>query len=283
MNEILKNIKMNIYCNYLVELDDEFIFDRRRNIYYKYCQFNSDNQPDWLKYNKIEIELNEKNKRGFYREFYKSGKLRRELPFISLEDENIYYADGVEKIFYEDLDSYGNKTYTILEENVYKQGERVGIWKKYSIDGGLMKEDYFDNKIFLENGFYGIKYIEYFPSSSKLALINDKDLGKSYYENGSIKAEWQNTNYSKNGVYVEYHKNGKIKMKVTYIDGDRDGLMPKYYEDGALKEEWKYSNGKRIYVKKFYPNGELKSEWLYKDGELIQKNEFDKNDNLKNI
>lgn len=281
MNEIVKNIELTIYCNFMVELNDEFKFDANRNVYYKYVDIESDNQPDWLKYNRIELEFTDENRSGFYREFYASGKLRREVPFISIGEENTYYADGVEKIFYEDLDSEGNETYTILEENEYKQGERDGIWKTYSIDGGLMKEDYFNDVIDAKPGFYGLKQIEYFPSTKKIATINEKDNGKAYYENGSLKAEWKNKNYFKEGDYIEYYETGNLKMKVTYIDGERDGLMPKYYEDGTLKEEWKYSNGVRIYVKKFYPNGMIKSEWLYNNGELIEKNEFDKNGNLK--
>ena len=281
MDTITKKIEMTIYCNFMIELNDEFKFDSAHNIFFKDVHLDSDNDPDWLKYNKIEIEFIDKNKSGYYREFYASGKLRRELPFISLGEENIYYAEGVEKIFYEDLDSEGNETYTISEENEYKQGERSGVWKTYSIDGGLMKEDYFNNIIDAKNGFYGIKQIEYFPSSKKLAFINEKDYGKAYYENGSIKAEWKNKNYFKDGNYVEYHENGKLKMKVTYINGERDGIMSKFYEDGKLKEEWKYSNGIRIYVNKFYTNGIIKSEWLYNNGELARKNEFDKSGNLK--
>lgn len=281
MSEITKKLEMTIYCDFVVELNDEFKFDSTRNVHYKHVSPEVDNQPDWLKYNRIEIEFSDYNNRGYYREIYSSTKLRRQLPFISLGEENIYYADGDEKIFYEDLDSYGNKTYTILKENKYKKGERTGVWKTYSIDGGLMKVDYFDEIIDLENGFYGIKQIEYFPSSNKLASINDKDFGKSYYENGTIKSEWQNKNYFKNGWYTEYHENNKLKMKVNYIEGQRDGLMLKYYKDESLKEEWKYSNGIRNYIKKFFRNGVLKSEWLYDNGEVILKNEYDKNGKLK--
>jgi antitoxin component YwqK of YwqJK toxin-antitoxin module len=281
MNNREKNFNNSIICNYLVELNGKFNYDPMLNIYFQNPKINFGEQPKWLHYERIELKFTEDFNKGIYREYYKSGNLRREVPFIALENSEDFFANGIEMVFYEDSDSNGDDTYTLLEENEYKCGERVGIWKTYSIDGGLLKEDYFDDVIDLNNGFYGIKQIEYFPSSNKLASINDKDFGKSFYENGSLKAEWKNKNYFKDGDYIEYHENGKLKMKVAYVDGERDGLMPKYYEDGSLKEEWKYSNGVRIYVKKFYPNGILKSEWLYNNGELTHKNEFAKNGNLK--
>jgi len=281
MNKKGKQFNNCIICSHLIELNGEFNYDPILDVYFQYPKIDFNNQPKWLHYKTIELKLTKDFKEGIYREYYGSGNLRREVPFASVENSEDYFANGVEKLFYEDFDSNGEKTYTILEENEYKFGERVGVWKTYSIDGGLIKEDYFEDLIDLKNGFYGIKQIEYFPSSNKLASINYKDFGKSFYEDGSLKEEWKNSNYIKNGDYIEYHENGKIKMQVVYIDGEREGLMSKYSEDGLLKEEWKYSKGKRIYVNKFYSNGILKSEWLYKNGELIQKNEYDKNGNLK--
>lgn len=280
MYKKVKKFNNRIICSRLIELHGEFYYDPILDIYFQHPNIDFNNKPNWLHYKKIELKLSKDFKEGIYREYYSSGNLRREVPFISVENSEDFFANGVEKLFYEDLDSVGNETYTILEKNEYKCGERVGVWKTYSIDGGLMKEDYFDDKMNLNKGFYGIKQIEYYPSSGKLAFINEKDFGKSFYEDGSLKAVWKNKNYSKNGEYLEYHEDGKLKTQVEYIDGERDGLMAKYYEDGSLKEEWKYSKGIRIFVKKFYLDGKLKSEWLYNKGELIQKNEYDKNGNL---
>ncbi len=281
MSRETRELDIIIYCDLPIELNDEFEFYASRNLYIKDNITHSENVVDWLKYSRIEIEFINEGNRGYYREYYKSGKLRRAFSFISLGENNEYYVDGKERLFYEGFDGEGNLTYTIISENEYHQGEKVGIRKSYSINGGLLKEEFIEEFKDSENGSFGMKVIEYHPSSNTVASINDKEFGKSYYEGGSLKAEWKNKNYINDGDYLEYHENGKIKMSVSYIDGERNGLMLKYYESGVIKEEWKYSMGKRIYVKKYYPNKIPKSEWQYANGQLISKKEFDKNGNLK--
>ena len=231
------------------------------------------------------MEFSENTKSGYYREYYSSGRLRREIPFTKESESKSLIAHGIEKLFYEDKDSEGNETYTILEENLYKNGERCGIWRRYSIDGGLMEETNYDTVILPEDSnFYSCNNKEFYPDLGKLKLENNKDWGKEYYEDGSVKAEWSNKDYMKCGDYIMYYRDGNIQMRCKYLDEiNRDGLMHKYFEDGTIKELWSYDKGKRIFVKKYFKNGNLKTEWLYdKNGNEISKKYYDKSGRLIN-
>ena len=256
-------------------------FDQERNIYSQKVEQNSDG-PDWIKYETIEVIFSDNNKKGVYREYYKSGKLRHQIPFIIGDTVDELLVHGIETLYYEDKDSYGNDTYTILEENEYSNMQRVGVWKKYSIDGGLLSEHFYDETIDLGNGFYGLKYKEYHNSNGELAYIEERYWGKSFYENGKLKAEWPNIDYQKDGKYREYYEDGELKMEVNYKNGIRYGIMNKYYPNGKQKEKWNYTDdGKRIFIYKYYNKGQIKSEWLYRNGELFQKIEYDTNGNKK--
>ncbi len=118
--------------------------------------------------------------------------------------------------------------------------------------------------------------------NGKTWVENYKDGGKEFYENGMLKAEWNNKDYMKCGEYIKYHRNGNIEMKCKYLDDvNRDGLMYKYFDDGTLKELWGYDKGVRIFIKKYYPSGVMKKEWIYENGQEKEVIEYDKNGNKK--
>lgn len=116
--------------------------------------------------------------------------------------------------------------------------------------------------------------------NGKTWIENNKDWGKEYFEDASIKAEWTNIDFVKCGKYTSYFRNGIIDMTVNYNDNfNRDGLMHKYYENGNIKELWNYNNGLRIFVKKYFQSGNIKSELLYdsKGKEVSKRTYPDKN------
>jgi len=266
-------------------LNGKFVYDETLDEYVQKIEKMDNAGSAWTQFAKISLKFSDNHKSVIYREYYESGKLRRETPFIIDNENGNYLADGIERVYYEDKDSEGNDTYTILEENCYKELERCGIWKKYSIDGGLMEETNYDEESESVDEFFelfsGVPRKEYFPKTGNLSLEDYKDWGKEYYDDGSIRAQWSSKDYMKYGDYTEYHENGEVKMKCKYINGvDRDGLMHKYFEDGKLKELWSYNKGKRIFVKKYFENGEVKTEWLYdKNGKEISKKYYDKDGN----
>ena len=267
-----------LYCNGVIEIKGDFIYDEKKKVYTKDVNDSNSSEPDWLKYSQIEISISHENKNGLYKEYYKSGRLRRVVHFIMTYSQNDLYAHGSELIYYEDKDSEGKNTYTLLEENEYNNMQSIGISKRYSIDGVLIGEHFYDEVISFRDGICGMKYKEYHNSNGALALINEKTWGKSYYENGNLKADWENKDYRNDGGYKEYHENGLLKMEVHYKNGTRYGIMNKYFPDGNQKEIWTYNEkGERISIKKYYNNGILKSDWIYGNGELIKKIEYDKN------
>lgn len=271
-----------LFVNEVIKLEGDFTFDEHLKCFIQQCKGNPE-LAKWCQYNRIGIEFSEDYNSGYYREYYSSNNLRREVSFIKESDSRNLLADGLERVYYEDLDSNGEETYLLIEENSYKKSDKCGISKKYSIDGGLMSEEFWDTRIHIDGSiFYGIERKEYYPSTSNLKLEEYKDWGKEYYESGSIKAKWTNINYLKCGDYIGYHENGQVKMTVNYNDSNnRDGLMYKYFDNGKLKELWSYVNGNRKFVKKYFGNGILKTEWLYDDyGNEISKKYFDINGNL---
>jgi antitoxin component YwqK of YwqJK toxin-antitoxin module len=276
-------INKTIFCDLSVELNGKYIFLSDKNVYYQTQNIDKTLQKH-LRTSRIELEFIDRFNKGIYREYYLSGKLKRVIPFERVSNSENYVAHGIEKVFYEDADSFGKMTYTILEENEYHYGIRIGIWKVYSIDGGLLSETHYHNSE-TPNSFSTdiIKQVKYYPANGSISQYEENSYGKSYYESGKLKAEWLNNDFFKNGNYVEYYENGIKKMIVNYFNGERDGIMFKYFEDSTLKEEWSYTIGTRNYVKKYYPNKILKSEWLYCNGNEISKKEFDKSGKLKNI
>lgn len=246
-------------------LKGEFKYDNYLKSFVQFCK--SPPHPELNQgrnYNKMSIEFTEDYSSGIYREYYLSNKLRMEVYFIKDNARKALSADGIERIYYEGLNSSGEETYTIVEENFYKKAIKCGIAKRYSIDGGLMEIVDYDSEILTPHGlFSGHNRSEFYPETGSLKLEEHKDWGKEYYLNHSIKAEWKNKDYER-GDYIEYHENGKVKMRCNYLDGiNRDGLMYKYFDDGKIKELWSYNKGKRIFVKKYFPSGVLKTEWLY--------------------
>jgi antitoxin component YwqK of YwqJK toxin-antitoxin module len=254
----------------LIDLKGVFKYNSKLN---SFCQ-NVQEQSYflWERFNKISVMFINGFKKGIYKEFYKSGKLLRELPFISTS-ENKYEIHGIEKTYYQGENDDCKATYVLIRENEYKKGLLVGISKEYGTNGQLMSELNNDKTSYVgSNVVFGVEYKNYYPINGKLKLENYKDYGKEYYENGKLKAEWKNENYLKKGIFTEYYESGAIKMQVMHIDEvKRDGLMHKYYENGTLKELWSYDKGNRQFIKKFFPSEKIKSEWLYSNGELIKK------------
>lgn len=269
-------LESSFYSDVEIEISGVFIFDDQKNVYRKKNSSNKDQRPAWLNFDLIELEFNEAKTRIIYREYYSSGNLRREIPFSKNGVNGNFYIDGKILLFYEDKDSNDVDTYTILEEKEYDKAIRKGIWKTYSIDGGILSETFYDNIIDPNHLNKVLKWKEYHNSNGQLALTNERDFGKSYYDNGNLKAEWTNNDFKYHGEYREYYEDGVIKITVNYIDGSRDGIMYKYFQNQKLKEQWEYSLGVRNYIKKFYSDGSLKTEIKYKNGIEISKIEFSK-------
>jgi antitoxin component YwqK of YwqJK toxin-antitoxin module/Tfp pilus assembly protein PilF len=229
------------------------------------------------------------------------------------------------------------------DEGQYKYGNRWGIWKYYGEDGKLITTTTYknDNKngdkiYYFPNGNidYASAYKDdeldgaakkYDPDGSLAYQVNYEGgnaiaytyLGKDGkllplipipYNNGSLKAYYQNGKLSRectfsdgvlngrdivyysngqvctsdtlayglfNGIYKAYNPNGKQKSVYNYIIDDADGICREYDEDGILKEEISYEHGSFRGPTRYYDkNGKIAKTLVYYYGKLIAaKNE----------
>jgi antitoxin component YwqK of YwqJK toxin-antitoxin module len=129
---------------------------------------------------------------GIYHAYYKSGKIRTEVPFTNGK------KNGLLKEYYE-----GGE---LMSETPFIDDKENGVAKEYYENGELrtiMPYTYGD-----ENG-----------------------VGKFYYENGNLHFEIPFTNNKINGIVKKYYKSGNLESETTYIDG-KEGLTINYDENG---------------------------------------------------
>ena len=70
-----------------------------------------------------------------------------------------------------------------------------------------------------------------------------QEIGRSYYEDGSIKTEATIKNGLLDGPSVMYYQNGLKMSKANYKNGLLDGLSISYYENGKIKASASYRKG----------------------------------------
>ena len=62
-------------------------------------------------------------------------------------------------------------------------------------------------------------------------------LVREYYENGTVKVEWNYKNGRLEGVRKIYYRNGNPLAEGNYKDGKLEGTSKGYHENGALEVE----------------------------------------------
>jgi len=132
-----------------------------------------------------------------------------------------------------------------VEEGVYVNGKKTGIWTEYYCNNNLKSKITYDNN--RPNGY---------------AIM--------YHENGKIKEEglWQNNRWV--GDYKLYYENGQVQQAFTFnTTGKRAGEQKYFYENGQTMIEGNWAEGKEAGIlKEYYENGDLKSEKNFTDGYL---------------
>jgi antitoxin component YwqK of YwqJK toxin-antitoxin module len=132
-----------------------------------------------------------------------------------------------------------------VEEGVYKDNKKTGIWKEFYANGNI---------------------------KSKLTFANNRPDGYAvmYHENGKISEEgiWKNGRWV--GNYKLYYENGEVQHEFKFNpSGKREGAQKYYYENGQLSIEGNWANGQEAgTIKKYYENGDLQSEENYNNGTL---------------
>ena len=142
-----------------------------------------------------------------------------------------------------------------VEEGIYVDGRKEGIWTKYHKDGKTpkLKGNYTDNR---PEG----AYTRYYANGN---IMEQGSIGKNgykgslvrYFENGQIsyKASYNNEG-QETGKVVYYHENGKIALEYTMKNGTLMGKVNRYSVQGVLTESYELSASGAIVNLKNYAN-----------------------------
>ncbi len=130
-----------------------------------------------------------------------------------------------------------------VEEGIYVDGKKTGIWKEYYPNTNLK------SRITYENG-------------------RPNGYAVMYHENGKVKEEglWQMARWV--GDYKLYYDNGQVQQEFKFTPGGkREGPQKYYYESGQLMIEGNWAAGKESgIVKEYYENGDVREEKNFNDG-----------------
>lgn len=95
----------------------------------------------------------------------------------------------------------------------------------------------------------------------------DKDVVKSYYDNGKLSSELRYQDGMLNGECVWYYSNGNIKMKSYYDKNVLNGETMMWYENGNLQSRYYCRDNEYDSVFETYNvNGVLVKKEYYKEG-----------------
>jgi antitoxin component YwqK of YwqJK toxin-antitoxin module len=182
---------------------------------------------------------------------YRSYRRPEQVSIASFNSSNA----GVYKYYY--------KNGMMSMQGTVKEQQRIGEWKFYDVNGGLLKVVNYDSSFHIfENGdtlfHYGtismfypngkplLKGLIRFSSSRyKCDQEQDVDMENIYYLEFYDEEGNQVISESVGRVY-EFHSNGTKRLEGDYANGKRQGLWKFYDPDGRLEEVGSYLDGKRV-------------------------------------
>lgn len=133
-----------------------------------------------------------------------------------------------------------------VEEGEYRDGKKVGVWKKYWPNNKLKSEiKYVNNR---PQGAYSIYYLNGVLEERGIWDRN-KNIGefRRYHRNGEPQQEFYFSDSGKrNGIQRYFHENGQLELEVNIVNGKESGVMNRYYADGSLKESKELTDGKLV-------------------------------------
>lgn len=131
----------------------------------------------------------------------------------------------------------------LYEEGRYRNGRRVGEWKRYWPGGALMSEIHYVEG--LPRGDYRIHYPDGRVEEQGTWEV-DRNTGefRRWHRNGNPSQEFVFNAYGqRNGNQRYYHENGKLAVEVTVLDGRKEGTLKRYSRAGTLQETSEFRGG----------------------------------------
>jgi antitoxin component YwqK of YwqJK toxin-antitoxin module len=130
-----------------------------------------------------------------------------------------------------------------VEEGVYQDNRKQGLWKRYWPSGKLHTEiNYKEGK---PQGEYKL-YYENGKLEEHGQWTNNKNVGdfRRYHSNGNPQQQFYFDDKGKrNGMQKYYHDNGKIALEVNIVNGSESGVCKRFDHSGQLVEEKTFENG----------------------------------------
>lgn len=130
-----------------------------------------------------------------------------------------------------------------VEEGLYVDNKKTGVWTEYFPNGNLKSKITFENN--RANG-YMIMYNENGKIREEGTWKAGRWVGKYklYYDNGEVQHEWNhNASGKREGVQKYYYENGQVMIEGDWKEGKESGILKEYHENGDLKSEKNFANG----------------------------------------
>lgn len=130
-----------------------------------------------------------------------------------------------------------------VEEGMYADNKKTGIWKEYYPNGNVKNKITFENN--RPNG-YAIMYHDNGKISEEGLWKNNRWVGdyKLYYENGQVAQEFKfNTSGKREGQQKYYFENGQTMIEGDWKEGKEAGIVKEYYQNGDIRSEKNFNDG----------------------------------------
>ena len=176
--------------------------------------------------------------------------------------------------FAQNFTMYKGDTINKTSETNLKQGKWI-YFGSTKPNSGYKPDQIIEEGIYVDNRKEGV-WIKYFPSGkieSEITYSKNRPNGeyKVYYENGQLQehGEWKNNRNT--GNFKRYYENGEPQQDFVFnASGKRDGPVKYYHENGAIMIEGTISMGKEVgEFREYYANGDLKASRVYDDAGVL--------------
>ncbi|MBM78500.1 MAG: hypothetical protein CL846_08460 [Crocinitomicaceae bacterium] len=164
-----------------------------------------------------------------------------------------------------------------------ENGRKTGYW---IITGSMSKIQGYSSESKVEEGVYvnsrknGL-WIKYWPNGnvkSKIKYKNGRSFGDylTYFQNGNVEEKGVMNGGLLQGSFELYWPNGQIRQEKEFNSyGNPEGKVSFYYANGQPELKFEVINGKETGdATWFYENGDVKKEIIYADGVATSTKEF---------
>lgn len=247
---------------------------------------------------------------GFYKEYDEKGNLKKITKFVN-DVEQVLTADQKPLVVQREYYPSGK----VRREASFRDGKREGVWREFDEDGNVINSQTYKKGTLVSNGVVGTdgkrrgEYKEFYSDSTlraeglfidglrsgewkffyhngKVQEVGSYKEGQPdgpwmwYYDNGQKQIEEQFYKGQPNGPYKEYDSKGNVIVSGTYFDGMKNGKWTEQIGDMCTTGEYRndkqvgewtsyYDNDKMAFRGTFnagYPDGE--HFYYYENGKL---------------